>query len=207
MSRLIELDESIYLPEGEPGYEFGYTPFKEIPPARVTMIEEVIINEIGDDGLPGSLKIKHDDPTPKDIEIELPLSNLKMNEFQEQYPLVGRIRKQWFEKKLDRKHFTVEKEILKKKTVINRILYTPTVVPDMLKDCLSILAHNEQGHNRLKRTYNSLRHMYHWKGMKKTSKDTALHASPVQNTTSKYNSFKRNTSKCHSNLWNLLPWI
>ena len=77
------------------------------------MIEEVIINEIEDDGPPGLLKIKHDAPTPKDIEIELPLSNLKMNEFQEQNPLVRRIRKQWFEKKLDRKNLTVEKEILK----------------------------------------------------------------------------------------------
>ena len=28
----------------------------------------------------------------------------------------------------------MENEILKKKTVINGILYTPTVVPDMLKD-------------------------------------------------------------------------
>ena len=36
----------------------------------------------------------------------------------------------------------MEDEILKKKTVINGILYTPTVVPDVLKD--------------------------HWKGMKKT---------------------------------------
>ena len=41
----------------------------------------------------------------------------------------------------------MEDEILKKKTVINGILYTPTVVPDVLKDCLLILAHDKQGHN------------------------------------------------------------
>ena len=62
----------------------------------------------------------------------------------------------------------MEDKILKKKTVINGILYTPTVVPDVLKDCLLILAHDKQGHNGFKRTYSSLKQMYHWKGMKKT---------------------------------------
>ena len=50
----------------------------------------------------------------------------------------------------------MEDEILKKKTVINGILYTPTVVPDVLKDCLLILAHDKQGHNGFKRTYSYL---------------------------------------------------
>ena len=40
LSRLIELDESIKLPEEEPGYEFGYTSFEELSPA----IEKVLIN-------------------------------------------------------------------------------------------------------------------------------------------------------------------
>ena len=168
LSRLIEFDESIKLPEEEPGYEFGYTPFKELPPARVTVIEEVIISENNGDQSPGLLKILHNDPIAKDIKIELPLTNSRMKELQEQDPLVGRLRKQWSEKKLDKKHFTMEDEILKKKTVINGILYTPTVVSDVLKDCLLILAHNKQGHNGLKITYSSLKQMYHWKGMKKT---------------------------------------
>ena len=91
-----------------------------------------------------------------------------MKKLQEQDPLVGCLRKQWSDKKLDRKHFTMEDEILKKKTVINGILYTPTVVPDVLKDCLLILAHNKQGHNGFKRTYSTLKSLYHWKGMKRT---------------------------------------
>ena len=72
LSRLIELDENIKLLEEKPGYEFGYTPFKELPPARVTIIEEVIINKSQSDQSPGSLKIKHNDPVAKDIKIELP---------------------------------------------------------------------------------------------------------------------------------------
>ena len=168
LSRLIEFDESIKLREEEPGYEFGYTPFKELPPARVTVIGEVIISENQGNQSPGLLKIKQNDPVAKDIEIELPLTNSRMKELQEQDPLVGRLRKQWSEKKLDKKHFTMENDILKKKTVINGILYTPTVVPDMLKDCLLILAHDKQGHNGFKRTYSALKQMYHWKGMKRT---------------------------------------
>ena len=168
LSRLIEFNESIKLPEEGTGYEFEYTPFEELPPTRVTVFEEVIISENQGDQLPGSLKIQHNDPVAKDIKIELPLTNSRMKELQEQDPLVGWLRKQWSEKKLDRKHFTMEDEILKKKTVINGILYTPTVVPDVLKDCLLILAHDKQGHNGFKRTYSSLKQLYHWKDMKKT---------------------------------------
>ena len=168
LSRLIEFDESIKLPEEETGYKFGYTPFEELPPARITVIEEVIISENQGDQSPESLKIQHNDPVAKDIKIKLPLTNSRMKELQEKNPLVGRLRKQWSEKKLDRKHFTMEDEILKKKTVINSILYTPIVVPDVLKDCLLILAHDKQGHNGFKRTYSSLKQLYHWKGMKKT---------------------------------------
>ena len=122
LSRLIEMDKNIKLPEEQSGYEFGYTPFKELPPAMVTVVEEVIINKNQSDQSPRSLKIKHDDPVATDIKIELPLTNSKMKELQEEDPLVGCLRKQWSEKTLDRKHFTVENEILKKKTIVNGIL-------------------------------------------------------------------------------------
>ena len=160
LSRLIELDKSIKLQEEELGYEFRYTPFKELPPATVTIIEEVIINENQGDQLPGSLKIKYNDPIDKDIEIKLPLMNSKMRDLQEQDPLVGHLRKQWLEKKLDKKHFTMKVGILKKKTVINGILYTPTIIPDVLRDFLLILAHDKQRRNGFKGTYSSLKHMY-----------------------------------------------
>ena len=88
LSRLIEFDESIKLPEEEPGYEFIYTPFEELPLARVTVIEEVIISKNQGDQLPESLKNKYNDLVAKDIEIELPLTNSRMKELQEQDPLV-----------------------------------------------------------------------------------------------------------------------
>ena len=62
----------------------------------------------------------------------------------------------------------MENNILKRKIVNNGLLYTPIVVPDILKDCLLILAHDKQGHNGFRRTHASLRNRYHWKGMKKS---------------------------------------
>ena len=54
------------------------------------------------------------------------------------------------------------------KLIDNELLYTPIVVPDVLKDCLLILAHDKQGHNGFRRTYASLRNRYNWKDMKKS---------------------------------------
>ena len=62
----------------------------------------------------------------------------------------------------------MENIILKQKLVNNGLLYTPMVVPDVLRDCLLILAHDKQGHNGFRRTYASLKNRYHWKGMKKS---------------------------------------
>ena len=44
----------------------------------------------------------------------------------------------------------------------------PIVVPDILKDCLLILAHDKSGHNGFRRTYGSLKNRYYWKGLKKS---------------------------------------
>ena len=162
LSRLIEMNEDVQQPPEKPGYEFGYTPFEELPPAKVQVVEEVIISEIGE----AEVLITHDAPTCKDIPVELPLTDHRMMELQEQDELIGRLRKEWKANTLDKNHFTMEKDLLRKKAIINGILYKPILVPDILKDCLLMLAHNEQGHNGFRRTYNALKYTYHWKGMK-----------------------------------------
>ena len=78
------------------------------------------------------------------------------------------LRKQWENKNLDQNTYTMENNFLKQKLIDNRLLYTPVVVQDILRDCLLILAHYKQGHNRVRRTYASLKNRYHWKGMKKS---------------------------------------
>ena len=56
-----------------------------------------------------------------------------MMELQEQDELIGRLRKEWKANNLDKNHFTLEKDLLRKKTIINGILYKPILGPDILK--------------------------------------------------------------------------
>ena len=90
-----------------------------------------------------------------------------MKELQEQDPKVSHLRKLWSESKLNKTLFTMENDILKRVLMVNGLLYKPVVTPSILKDCLIMLAHDEQGHNRFKRTYGSLQTVYYWKGMKR----------------------------------------
>ena len=57
--------------------------------------------------------------------------------------------------------------ILKRVLVEDGIMYYPVVLPDLLRDCVLMLAHDKKGHNGALRVYNSIRRLYYWKGMKK----------------------------------------
>ena len=162
LSRLIEMDENIKLPPEEEGKEFGYFPFEELPPVTTQVIEEVIECEIG------IINIQHTDPVEVSTNIHLLLKGEKLVKLQESDPHMHQLRKQWEINNLDKNVYTMENNILKCKTIDNGLLYTPIVVPDILKDCLLILAHDKQGHNGFRRTYASLKNRYHWKGIKKS---------------------------------------
>ena len=160
---MIEVDSDVKLPEEKEGEEFGYIPFEKLPPAQVEVCEEVWINEVTQD----KVTLKLQDPITQNIEIQLPLTNQKMKELQEQDPKVSHLRKLWSENKLNKTLFTMENDILRRVLMINGLLYKPVVTPSILKDCLIMLAHDEQGHNGFKRTYASLQTVYYWKGMKR----------------------------------------
>ena len=161
--RLIEIHDDIKLPAEQEGHEFGYVPFEQLPPAQVTVTEEVIINEVND----MKVKIQHIDPVQKDLKIELPISNLKLKELQEQDKKINHLRKLWSKNKLNKNIFTMENDILKKKVIKGRLLYKPVIIPEILRECLLMLAHDEQGHNGFKRTHSALKTLYYWKGMKR----------------------------------------
>ena len=162
LSRLIEMDENIKLQPKEEGKEFGYFPFKELAPVTTQVVEEVIKCEIG------NINIQHTDPIEINTDMHLPLKDDKLVKLQESDPHTKQLRKQLNNKNLDQNTYMMENNILKQTLVDNGLLYTPIVVPDVLKDCLLILAHDKQGHNGFRRTYASLKNRYHWKGMKKS---------------------------------------
>ena len=72
LSRLIEMDENIKLQPEEEGKEFGYFPFKELPPVMTHLVEEVIECEIG------NLNIQHTDLVEINMDIHLPLKDDKL---------------------------------------------------------------------------------------------------------------------------------
>ena len=132
LSRLIEMDEDIKLQPEDEGKEFGYFPFEELPLVTTQVVEEVI------ECKKGNINIQHADPVQVNTDVTLPMKDEKLVKLQESDPH----RKQWKNNNLDKNAYTMENDILKRKSVKKGLLYTPTVVPDILKDCLLILAHN-----------------------------------------------------------------
>ena len=144
LSRLIEMDENIKLQPEDEGKEFGYFPFEELPPVTTQVREEVIKCEIG------NINIQHADPINVNMDISLPMKDEKLDKLQESDTKTKQLRKQWESNNLDKNMYTMF--ILKQKTIDNRLLYTPILVPDILKECLLILVHDKQGHNGFRRT-------------------------------------------------------
>ena len=64
LSRLIEIKDDIKLPAEQEGHEFGYIPFKQLPPAQVTVTEEVIINKVSN----ARVKIQTHGPSTERLE-------------------------------------------------------------------------------------------------------------------------------------------
>ena len=112
LSRLIEMDENIKLPPEEEGKEFGYFPFKELPPVTTQVIEEVIECEIG------NINIQHTNPVQVNMDISLLLKDEKLVKLQESDPHTLQLRKQWESNNLDKNVYTMENNILKRKTSI-----------------------------------------------------------------------------------------
>ena len=119
LSRLIEMDENIKLPPEEDGKEFGYFPFEELPPVTTQVIEEVNECKIG------NINIQHTDPLEVNTNIHLPLKDEKLAKLQKSDPHMSQLRKQWENNNLDRNTYTMENDILKRKTINNGLCTCP----------------------------------------------------------------------------------
>ena len=81
------------------------------------------------------VKIQHIDPVQKDLKIELPISNLKLKELQDQDKKIIHLRKLWSENKLNKNIFDTENDILKKKVFEGGLLYKRVIIPEILREC------------------------------------------------------------------------
>ena len=78
----IEMDENIKLQPEDKGKEFGYFPFKELPPVTTQVVEEVIECKIG------NINIQHEDPVQINTDITLPMKDEKLVKLQESDPYI-----------------------------------------------------------------------------------------------------------------------
>ena len=200
LSRLIEMGENIKLQPEKEGKEFRYFPFEELPPVTTQVVEEVIECEIG------NINIQHTNTVQVNIDITLPMKEEKLVKLQESDPHMQQLRKQWDSNNLDKNTYTMENNIIKRKIVNNGLLYTPIVVPDILKDCLLILAHDKSGHNEFRRTYASLKNRYHWKGMKKSVHQHCINCQVCEKHNIKTQQLNKEASRLYAELLLCVCW-
>ena len=205
LCRLIKIDKEVELKQEEEGKEFVYIPFQELPVAQTKVITECLVSDTTDPrenaGPPAhktrsSLSppiIKHSKPTKIDLPVTLPISDEELIKLQEQDDTTKKLIDLWNSNKLDRKVFTMENYILRRVLIEDGILYNPTVLPELLRDCVLILAHDKQGHNGSLRVYNSIKRLHYWKGMKKQIQN---HCSKCM-TCAKFNSKVQEFEKKH----------
>ena len=211
LSRLIQVDNTVKLPAEEEGKEFGYLPFQKLPNVQTEVISECIISEVYDATDPAaqagqsvkdlqdsksprsSLTIQHEEQTAIDLPITLPVSDENFRKMQEQDKETRRLIDLWNSNKLDRKLYSMDNYILRRTLIEDGIMYYPIVLPELLRDCVLMLAHDRQGHNGALRVYNSIRRLYYWKGMKK---QIQFHCSKCM-TCAKFNSKVQEFEKKH----------
>ena len=97
------------------------------------------------------VKLNHTEPVNKDVNIKLPLTQQRMNDLQQSNSYTKHLLKQLDKNNLDKKVYTMDNGLLTRKLIVNGLLYKPVVVPDILRDCLLVLAHDEAGYTGSKK--------------------------------------------------------
>ena len=173
MSHLVAIDPSIQN-ENEPyGCEFGYYVFDTLPPIEIEVI--MVGNQLPSITLTDveehTKTLFHTDQiTTIEKALEEHLMGEKLEELSE---LQGNdlfckniISKLNSGRLQTHNPYFIEHDVLKRKVQYNGQSFHPIVLPMCLTQHILRLAHDQLGHNGLNHTYNALRPLYFWKGMK-----------------------------------------
>ena len=151
-------------PEKE-GYEFGYFCFKELPPAEVFKVEEMVTKE---------MKLQPDEEISiPETECTLPVPTAKLCTLQLQDMLCQKTVKQVnTDMDTSRSYYIDTYGILGKLLQDNEEVFNTVVLPKILINPVLQLVHDAAGHNGFQQVYLSLQQLYYWSNMKK---DTLCH--------------------------------
>ena len=171
MSRLIQIDPEIMLPEEEEGREYSYAIFEPLPP--LPTIEEIMegksalkLKKIGVQDTP-TIEEQNDSIALPNEDIELPMSNDKLIKMQKNDKFCKNLIHQLETGKLSSGNpYYMEEGILKRFVDDKKQRFEVIVIPKDLANVILRLAHDGMGHNGVPRTYALIRRLYYWKGLK-----------------------------------------
>ena len=160
LSRLLDVDPEAKLQAEKEGHEFGTFCFE-----GVDEIHEIL----PDFWKPLKDQVEHLEITYKEgvvKEVHLPLSVKQMIQLQKNDAQAKNIVDKLQKEKDNAKMFIMHDGVLCRLWTEEKETFRCTFVPQVLRDPLLVLAHNQKGHNGGRRTYMALKKMYYWPGMK-----------------------------------------
>ena len=158
LSRLIDIDPEVKNEPEEPGHEFGYACFEELPPVTIMEIDEQLSADV-------TIKADPDiGSTP--VTIDLPITLPRCRNLQAADAKCRDLCERLLQGKLDATLYSIEDGVLRRK-IEQGSQQTAIVLPECLRDPVLVLAHDKAGHNGSRRTYEAVRKLYYWKGMKR----------------------------------------
>ena len=146
LSRLIKLDPDVQPEPEKEGYEFSYSCFKELPPAKVFEVEEKITKDLKlwpdvEIGIP-------------EMECTLPVPKAKLHQLQLMVELCQKKARQVnTNTDISRLYYINRDGILKKILEDNEEVFQTMVLPKILINPVLQLAHNSACHNGFQWVY------------------------------------------------------
>ena len=150
LSCLVKIDPDMRSEPEKEGYEFGYSCFKELPPAEVFNIKEKIVKD---------MKLQPDEEiTIPETECTLPVPTTKLHNLQLQDGLCQKKAK-WVKTNADtsNSYYIDTDGVLRKLWQDNKEVFNTIVLPKILIDPVLQLAHDSAGHNGFQWVYLSIR--------------------------------------------------
>ena len=146
-------------PEKE-GHEFGMFCFEELNESgKISPNFWIPVTECIE-----HIEITYDKKHVK--EVRLPPTTKQMIKLQKNDSEVRNIVNKLHREKSNAKMFILHKGVLCRLWTEKRDTFRCIFIPEILRDPLLVLAHNQNGHNRGQHTYMALKRMYYWPGMR-----------------------------------------